>query len=93
MTSRNLSGVFRLRSEESSEDEEATDATAKGEQDGEDDGNGKEGGGEAPDQVRLALHLAIVPDHPTWAGTFAHDPGNVTTEPESLKSKVKYIHE
>ena len=93
MSSRGRSGGFRLRSHESPEDEESTDATAEGEQDGEDDDNGEEGGGEAPDQIRLALHLAVVPDHATWAGTFAHDPGHITTKPESLKNTVGYIHD
>jgi hypothetical protein len=79
---------LRHYSHESPEDEESADATTECEQDCEDDDDGEKGGGEAPDQVRLALHLAVVPDHAAWARALTHDPGHITAEPKSLKSKV-----
>lgn len=68
-------------SEEPSKDEEAADTAAEGEKDGQDNHDGEEGGGEAPEEVRLALHLVVVPDHASRAGTLADDPCYVSSEP------------
>jgi len=67
--------------EKSSKDEEAADAAAECEEDGQDDHDGEEGRRQAPVQVWLAFHFVVVPDHAARAGALSNDPGNVAPEP------------
>lgn len=74
-------------SEELPKDKEAANAAAEREKDGQHDDDGQEGGGQAPEEIRLAFHLVVVPDHASRAGALANDPGHVTPEPQSLESQ------